>query len=69
MDYEIVAFERSFRNDKVHDELLKVVTCAVARLQLDLDWPQEKEKVLKVGADFCLAARGRGLSDCLFLSS
>jgi len=31
------------------EELLKVVTHVVARLQLD--WPQEKEQVLKVRAD------------------
>lgn len=35
------ASEHSSHNDKVHEELLEVVTHAMARLQLD--WPQEQE--------------------------
>lgn len=54
-------------DDKVHEELLKVVTCAVARLQLN--WLQKKKQALKVRADFCPVVRGRGLSDGLSPSS
>ncbi|ROL53168.1 hypothetical protein DPX16_23787 [Anabarilius grahami] len=38
---EFAASERSSRDDKAVEELLEVVTRAVARLKLD--WPQEKE--------------------------
>lgn len=56
MDFEKATSKRSSRDDEAH-ELLKVVTHAVARLQLD--WPQEKEQTLKVRADYDDAPVGR----------
>ncbi|ROI84191.1 hypothetical protein DPX16_19963 [Anabarilius grahami] len=57
---EFAASERSSRDDKAVEELLEVVTRAVARLQLD--WPQEKEtpKPSKLEDRFLSGGRGEG---------
>lgn len=41
MEFECSDSEHSSCDDRSYNELLDVVTCAVASLQLD--WPQEKE--------------------------
>ncbi len=60
VEMESATSERSSRDDRAYEELLEVVTRAVARL--NLDWPQEHEtpKRSKLDDRFLSGGRGEG---------
>lgn len=67
MEFESATSVCSSHDDKTHEEILEVVSHAVARIQLEHNTSRRHQSAQSYMTDFCQVARGRGLSVGLYL--